>query len=80
MNNILLDTNILIYLLKGNVPIREMVEDKLWFISFISEMELQMKPELTSSELKAISAILDECYIIEMNKAIKTKAISNARN
>jgi predicted nucleic acid-binding protein len=58
MNNILLDTNILIYLLEGNVAIKEMIDDKKWFISFISEMELQMKSSLTASELKAIQDLL----------------------
>ncbi len=64
MNNILLDTNILIYLLQGNVSIKEMIEGKTWFISYISEMELQVKPDLTPIELKAVHSLLDECLIL----------------
>ncbi|MEO8149728.1 MAG: PIN domain-containing protein [Bacteroidia bacterium] len=80
MNNILLDTNILIYLLQGNASLKEILEDKTWFISFITEMEIQMKPDLSNSELKAIRSLLDECIIMEMNNLIKSKAINSAIN
>ena len=79
MNNILLDTNILIYLLEGNISVKEMIENRQWFISFISEMELQLKPKTTLVEEKAIQAILNECFIIEMNSSIKRQAIANAK-
>jgi len=77
MNNLLLDTNILIYMLQGHQGVRELVEDSIWHISYISEMELLMKPNLTSNELVSIKALLAECRIIEMNQAIKEKAIQN---
>jgi predicted nucleic acid-binding protein len=80
MNNILLDTNILIYLLQGSRTVKELLEDKLWLISYISEMELLAKPEITDQEQKAIEWLLSECTIIEMNGVIKSKAISNARS
>ena len=79
MNNILLDTNILIYILQGNISVKEILEDKNWYISFISEMELQMKPDLSAGEIKTIQALLNECIIIEMNNNIKSNAILNAR-
>ena len=75
MNNLLLDTNVLIYLLEGNASVREILDGKKWFISFISEMELQMKPDMTSTEMKAIQSLLNECVCIEMNNTIKSKAI-----
>lgn len=78
MNSFLLDTNILIYLLQGNDTIREILEDKNWVISFISEMELQMKPGLSANEMKAIKNLIAECTIIEMSNSIKAKAISNS--
>ena len=79
MNNLLLDTNILIYLLQGNEAVREILEDKVWFISFVTEMELLMKPDMASMELKAVNRLLDECIIIGMSDTIKAKAIDNAR-
>src|SRR5438046_994041 len=78
MNNILLDTNILIYLLQGNASVKEILDDKSWFVSFISEMELQMKPGISLPEMKAVHALLNECVIVEMNSSIKSKAVSNA--
>lgn len=79
MSSILLDTNILIYLLQGNLEIRQILEDKLWIISFISELELKIKDGMSASETKAVNALLNECFIIEMNNAIKEGAIKNAR-
>jgi predicted nucleic acid-binding protein len=80
MNDLLLDTNILIYMLEGNIAVRELVEDSSWNISFISEMELLMKPGLTPQEARSIKALLAECRIIEMNQAIKEQAVRNAQN
>ena len=80
MNKILLDTNMLIYLLQGNAAVRELLEDKEWHISFINEMELLMKPTLSGKELQAIKALLNECTIAEMNSRIKNKAIENGRS
>lgn len=79
MSSILLDTNILIYLLQGNLEIRQILEDKLWVISFISELELKIKDGMSASETKAVNALLNECFIIEMNNAIKEGAIKYAR-
>ncbi len=79
MNNILLDTNILIYLLQGDKTVREMLEEKTWYISFVNEMELLMKPNVEALELKAIEALLKECIIIEMNSSVKKQAILNGR-
>lgn len=79
MNNILLDTNILIYLLQGDTAVREMLDEKTWYISFVNEMELLMKPNVDAHELKAIEALLKECIIIEMNNALKKQAILNGR-
>ena len=80
MNSLLLDTNILIYMLEGNRAVRELVEDSNWHISFITEMELLMKPDITPKETQSIRALLAECRIIEMNQAIKEQAIQNTRD
>ena len=78
-NRIFLDTNILIYLLQGDKDIRELLEDKIWYISFITEMELRLKPNVTDDETKAMNALLNECFIIDMNHAIKEIAIISGR-
>ena len=40
-------------------------------------MEVLMKPNISTTELASIKALLSECRIIEMNQAIKEKAIQN---
>ena len=78
-NRIFLDTNILIYLLEGNQELRDILEDKIWYISFITEMELLLKPNITDTEAKAINTLLQECFIIDMNNAIKQIAIESGQ-
>ena len=78
-NRIFLDTNILIYLLEGNEELREILGDKIWYISFISEMELLLKPHITEAETKAINTLLQECFIIDMNNGIKQIAIESGQ-
>ena len=75
----MLDTNILIYLLSGNNAVRELVDGSTWFISFISEIELLMKSDLTETEQQSIHALIRECHVIEMNQAIKELAIVNGQ-
>jgi predicted nucleic acid-binding protein len=78
-NRVFLDTNILIYLLQGDEEIRGLLEDKIWYISFITEMELLLKPNITDIETKAIKALIQECFIIDMNHAIKELAITTGQ-
>lgn len=78
MNSLLLDTNILIYMLMGNASVRELVEESVWYISYITEMELLMKPNITAKETAAIGLLLKECHIVEMSHSIKEAAIKNA--
>ena len=79
MNELVLDTNILIYLLQGNMSVRALLENQVWFISFITELELQMGPEASPGEMKAINALLADCRVLEMNDQIKSRAILNAK-
>jgi predicted nucleic acid-binding protein len=78
-NRILLDTNILIYLLQGDEELREILEDKIWYISFITEIELLLKPNISDAETKAIKALIQECFVIEMNGVIKEMTISTGQ-
>lgn len=79
MNNILLDTNVLIHLLNGHVGIRELVEDCTWYISFITEMELQLKHDISPEDRGRVLSILEDCRIVEMNHEIKQLAIQLAQ-
>jgi predicted nucleic acid-binding protein len=74
-NNILVDTNILIYVLNGNKQIAKCLDNKELFISVITEMEMLGIYDITPTGIKAIKSLIDDCYLVELNAEIKEKAI-----
>ena len=79
-NEILLDTNIIIYLLNGDVELAEFLMDKKLYISFVSEIELLGFPSITKAQAKGIQLFLDECICININKQIKKETIRIRRD
>jgi predicted nucleic acid-binding protein len=73
-NSIFLDTNILIYLLQGDQKIAELIDNKTFTISFITELELLSIPA-NPTQLKKIKSLLKECYILNINDEIKKNTI-----
>lgn len=73
--NLLLDSNIILYLLNGDHTLADFLENKQLLVSFISEMELLSFKGITSSEERHIRQFLSECRIININTSIKTEAI-----
>lgn len=76
-DKIVVDTNILIYLLEGNKDLKNILTDFSIYISFISEIELLAKPAMNQEEKDAITSLLDGTYIIDVNKEIKRNTIAN---
>ena len=74
-NDLLLDTNILIYLQDGVEDIDTLLLDKDIYISFVTEMELLYYASASKEQLSAIKSLLEDCFIIEMSQEIKKKAI-----
>ena len=70
-NSIFLDTNILIYLLKGNIEIAQLLKGREFVVSFITELELLSFPT-AEEEGRKISELLSECFIVDINREIKT--------
>lgn len=73
--NIVVDTNLLIYLLKGDSRIGEQLEGKQLFISVITEIELFGMNGISSGDLKIIKGVIDDCVIVDFNNEIKQMAI-----
>jgi len=71
-NEIFLDTNILIYLLKGNKEITQLLQGREFVISFITELELLSFPA-EEAEKEKILELLSECFIVDINREIKLK-------
>ena len=76
---ILVDTNILLYLLNGNDTISEILQGKYLHLSFISELELIGFTDITAKEEKQIESLLTDCAIISLNAQIKEYYITIRR-
>ncbi|GHT28387.1 hypothetical protein AGMMS49574_02580 [Bacteroidia bacterium] len=68
---ILCDTNPLIYLLDGNRDIADFLNNKQIYVSVITELELFGKKNLSKQDSKIIEALLESCFIININQEIK---------
>jgi predicted nucleic acid-binding protein len=79
-NSALIDTNILIYLLKGNERIFELLNGRDIWVSFITEMEVLAFDGHTQKELQTIKEFLSECRIVDINRSIKDAAIDIRKN
>jgi predicted nucleic acid-binding protein len=75
-NSLLLDTNIVLYLLNGDVTLAEILEEKHIYISFITQLELYGFKKLTPTEKIQIDSLLSESTIIDINTEIKDIVIS----
>jgi hypothetical protein len=74
-NKLFLDTNILLYLLQGDVTLTEVLDGKQFYISFITELELLSYSGLASTDLKVVHELIRECVVIDVNAEIKQLAI-----
>ena len=72
---ILVDTNIFLYLLKGNNTLENILQGKNIYVSFITELELIGFKNITAKEEKQIAALLSECLQVSMNDTIKEKYV-----
>lgn len=73
---ILVDTNILIYLLNGDFKIADLLNGNQIYISFITELELYGQKPLEEKDQTTIASILSFCTIIDINNGIKSSAIA----
>ncbi len=67
---ILVDTNIILYLLRGNDTLQDMLQGKTIYISFITELELIGFKKIAPEE-EQIQALLDECVILPLTAETK---------
>lgn len=74
-SRIFVDTNILLYFLKGDQEVIDMISDKDIVISFITELELLSFPRSTDESEKIIKGLLKNCLIIDISPEIKDLTI-----
>ena len=74
-NRLFVDTNILLYFLKGQEEVVELISDNDLVISFITELEILSFPKLTANTEIQIKGLLSNCSIIDLNQEIKELTI-----
>ena len=79
-NSIILDTNILLYLLGGNKDWSKILNGLELYVSVISEIELLGYQNLTKIDKIKIKDFLSECHIIALNDEIKEICILIKQN
>ncbi len=75
-NSVVLDTNIVLYLLNGDRVLSEMLYQKKLYLSFISQLELFGFKGITSQQQIEISKFVQDCIVIDINEEIKNEVIS----
>lgn len=73
---ILVDTNILLYLLKGSNTLEEILQGKQIFISFITELELIGFKDISESKEKLIKSLLEDCIVFSLNNEVKLQYVA----
>ena len=79
-NSWLIDTNIALYLLKGDETIAKMLDGRTIYTSFITELELLGYPEIQRKDIPVLEEFLNDCIIVELNQPIKKLTIELKRN
>lgn len=71
----LIDTNIALYQLMGNITVAEILDGAKLYVSFVTELELLGYKGISAKEQRAVKMFLDECIIIDINNEIKNQTI-----
>ncbi len=79
-NSVLLDTNIVLYLLNGDKVLSELLHQKKLYLSFINQLELLGFKGITSKQQIEIGKFIKDCIVIDINEEIKTEVIKLRRS
>lgn len=71
-----MDTNIVLYLLRGDKVLSELLYQKKLYLSFISQLELLAFKGITGRQQIEISKFIQDCIVIDINDEIKHAVIS----
>ena len=73
---ILVDTNIVLYLLDGSDTLASFLEGKKVYLSFISELELLGYKDIDPKQEKEILELISDCSILPLTDLIKRKYVA----
>ena len=74
-NSVLLDTNIVLYMLTGDKTLSDLLFNKKLYVSFVTQLELLSYPDLGKTEKIEIQRFLNDCVIIDINNRIKEEVV-----
>jgi predicted nucleic acid-binding protein len=74
-NSLLVDTNIVLYLLSGDKTLASFLKGKKLYVSFITQLEILGYEGIKKSDLRKIELFLNDCTIIDIQSDIKNKVI-----
>ena len=70
-DSIVADTSLIINLFNGVAEVQELITGRSLFISIITEIEVLSFPNITTADKTLLKEFLSECYIIDIEPAIK---------
>ncbi len=73
--NILLDTNIVLYLLNGEETLIPLLEERNLYLSFITQLELLGSRNIKPKDILKIKQFISECTVIDITSGIKELVI-----
>jgi predicted nucleic acid-binding protein len=71
---VVVDTNLLIYLLNGDERVADFLNDLQCLVSAITELELFNKKDLKEQEIDAIEDLIESCELVEVLPDIRILA------
>lgn len=78
--DVLIDTNICIYLLKGNTTVSDLLQDQSIAISVITEMELYAFQDQSSESIKILDTFIESVTIVDIDHKVKFNTIKIRRD
>lgn len=78
-SRLLVDTNIILYALKGDKVLTELIDGQDLFISFITRIELLSFPKIDKQGIDLIERFLEQVPVVESNPVINEDAIELRR-
>ena len=70
-DRIVVDTSLILNLFNGIKEVQELITDRNLFVSIISEIEVLSFPNITPKDSELLKGFLSECYIVDIEPAIK---------
>ena len=78
-SRLLVDTNIVLYALKGDMALASMLDGQELYISFITRIELLSYPKIDAASVDLIERFLKQVPVIESSPIINADAIELRR-